>query len=139
VESAGWLASPESSSEIRNMLGGSPDIVICNTSCHQITKSCPDIRRIFASAGLSMNRNGTLLVGDYYYPEDMSEEEVEEDRNWIKNSTGQTPTARSGFITRSEMELVLKSAGFESKGAREVRANRDISIIYYLFQLRIRL
>lgn len=137
VESAEWLALPESSCEIRKMIGGSPDIIICNTACHQIRKSYPDIYRIFAAAGFSMNKDGILLVGDYYYPEDLGEEEVEEDRNWIKNTTGQTPTPRSGFITRSEMEIILKNAGFESEYVREVRANRDISIIYYLFQLKI--
>lgn len=138
VESAEWLISPEASCEIRNMIGGAPDIIICNTSCHQIRKSCPDLHRIFAATGFSMNKDGILLVGDYYYPEDLADQEVEEDRNWIKNTTGQTPTPRSGFITRSEMELILKNAGFESQDVREVRANQDISIIYYLFQLKIR-
>ena len=137
VESAEWLALPESFCEIRKMIGGSPDIIICNTACHQIRKFCPDVYRIFAAAGFSMNKDGILFVGDYYYPEDLGEEEVEEDRNWIKNTTGQTPTPRSGFITRSEMEIILKNAGFKSEYVKEVRANRDISIIYYLFQLKI--
>jgi len=137
MESAGWLVSPESSCEIHKMLGGTPDIVICNTACHQIRKTYPDLYRIFAATGFSMNKGGILLVGDYYYPEDLADDEVEEDRNWIKTTTGQTPTPRSGFITRSEMELILKNSGFESEYVREVRANRDISIIYYLFQLKI--
>lgn len=137
VESAAWLVSPEASCDIRKMLGGPPDIVICNTACHQIRKSYSDLYRVFAATGFSMNKDGILLVGDYYYPEDMSDDEVDEDRNWIKNTTGQTPTPRSGFITRSEMELILKNAGFSFEYIKEVRATRDISIIYYLFQLKI--
>ena len=137
VESAEWLALPETSCEIRKMLGGTPDIIICNTACHQIRKSYTDIYKIFAASGFSMGKDGILLVGDYYYPEDLVDEEVEEDRNWIKNTTGQTPTPRSGFITRSEMELILKNAGFATEYVKEVRANRDISLIYYLFQLKI--
>ncbi len=137
VESAEWIALPETSCEIRKMLGGTPDIIICNTACHQIRKSYSDIYKIFAASGFSMGKDGILLVGDYYYPEDLVEEEVEEDRNWIKNTTGQTPTPRSGFITRSEMELILKNAGFATEYVKEVRANRDISLIYYLFQLKI--
>lgn len=139
VESAAWIASPEASCEIRKMIGGIPDIIICNTACHQIRKSYSDLYKVFAATGFSMNKDGILLVGDYYYPEDMSNDEVEEDRNWIKKNTGQTPTSRSGFITRSEMELILKNAGFVSENVKEVRANRDISIIYYLFRLKINL
>lgn len=138
VESAEWLVSPESSCEIRKILGGIPDIIICNTACHQIRKSYPYIYKIFAASGLSMNKDGILLVGDYYYPEDLSDDEMELDRIWIKNNTGQTPTPRSGFIPRTEMELVLKNAGFETEDVREVRANRAISIVYYLFRLKIR-
>jgi SAM-dependent methyltransferase len=137
VESAEWLALPEASCEIRKMLGGAPDIIICNTACHQIRKSYPDIYKIFAASGFSMGKDGILLVGDYYYPEDLADDEVETDRNWIKSTTGQTPTPRTGFITRSEMELILKNAGFASEYVKEVRANRDISLIYYLFQLKI--
>jgi hypothetical protein len=119
------------------MLGGRPDLIICNASCHQIIKSFPDLQRIFAISGSILNNEGVALVGDYYYPEDLSEEEVEEDRKWIKNETGQTPTPRSGFITRNEMEIILKNSGFDCEYVREVRANRDISIIYYLFHLKL--
>jgi SAM-dependent methyltransferase len=137
VESAEWIVSPESSCEIRKILGGTPDIVICNTACHQIRKTYPDLYKIFAATGFSMDKDGILLVGDYYYPEDLADDEIEEDRSWIKTTTGQTPTPRSGFITRSEMELILKNAGFAGEYVREVRANRNINIIYYLFQSKI--
>ncbi|OGV54495.1 MAG: hypothetical protein A2X45_09860 [Lentisphaerae bacterium GWF2_50_93] len=136
TESAEWIVNPKSCREIEKFLGGKPDLIICNAACHQIRKSYPDLRKVFAAASSILKQDGTILVGDYYFPEDMTQDEVEEDRNWIKNETGQTPTLRSGFIIRNEMELILESAGFISDTAREIRANRDISIIYYLFVSR---
>ncbi len=136
ADSAEWITDPKARKQIEKSLGGRPDLVICNAACHQIRKSYPDIRLLFASASSILKQDGTFMVGDYYFPEDMTDEEVEEDMNWIKNETGQTPTPRSGFIARNEMELLLDSSGFISDTARELRANRDIRIIYYLFVSR---
>ncbi|MFZ2653755.1 MAG: class I SAM-dependent methyltransferase [Victivallales bacterium] len=134
--SAEWIISPKSGKQIEEFLEGKPDLIVCNASCHQIRKSYPDLRKIFAAASSVLEQDGTFLVGDYYFPEDMTEDEVEEDRNWIKTETGQTPTPRTGFIVRNEMELILESSGFISDTAREIRGNRDIRILYYLFVSR---
>ncbi|GEM_PF-4795629 len=136
VESASWLTSRESAFEARKMLDGPPDLIICNAACHQIVKSFPELMKILSISGSTLKNDGTALVGDYYYPEDLSNEEIEEDRKWIKKTTGQTPTPRPGFISRNEMELLLKNSGYIAEKVREVRANRDISLIYYLFQLK---
>ena len=136
TESAEWIVDPNSGRQIETFLDGKPDLIVCNAACHQIRKSYPNLRKIFAAASSILKQDGTLLVGDYYFPEDMTEEEVEEDRTWIRTETGQTPTPRSGFIVRNEMELILESSGFLSDTAREIRANRDIRILYYLFVSR---
>ncbi|HBC87193.1 MAG TPA: hypothetical protein DCZ94_09585 [Lentisphaeria bacterium] len=136
VDSAESLLNSKNRIQIEKFLEGRPDLIICNASFHQIRKSYPDLRKMLATASLFLKQEGTMFVGDYYFPEDMSEEDVEKDREWIKVETGQTPTPRSGFITRSEMELILENSGFKSDSAREIRANRFIGLIYYLFVSR---
>lgn len=136
MESAEWMVNPKSVKQIEKLLEGKPDLIICNAACHQIRKSYPDLRKMFASSSSILKQEGTLMVGDYYFPEDMTDEEVEDDMKWIKTETGQTPTPRSGFIKRNDMEHLLESSGFISDTAREIRANRDINLIFYLFVSR---
>lgn len=112
-------------------LGAQPDILICHASIHEITKA--DDAVPFLKFLQRASEGGTkILVGDYYYPSYLTDQEVEEARRWISDQTDHDASPRDDFLSRTQVEAIFDGSGFLLEESHEHPANSEILLRYYL-------
>ncbi len=126
------LLDPAFDAEVRAFLGGHADVLVCNTALHQIRKSYRDVTGVCVAASGLVRKGGRVIVGDYWYPAEASSAEVEASREWIRAQSGQTPTAREGFLAPDEVAAALQRGGIHPASPATAVANEAIVLRYYV-------
>lgn len=118
---------------IRDVLKGPPNLVICNAAFHQIAKTYPSIDCIICQLSDLLSGGGMALLGDYYYPDALSEERRDHSMRWIKETTGQNPTPPENWLSPRSVREWIDHSGLTISAFQEERANQFIYLNYYMF------
>jgi len=127
--SAEWLLCRDSQHAIKETLGGEPNLVICNASLHQIRKAFQETDVLVASMA-DMVRKGMVLIGEYYYPGEATQDAIQASYEWIRSRTGQNPTPAEGFPDPETLLHILQSRGLRGLFQEDVWAN-DFTAMRY--------
>ena len=137
-QSGEWLLSAEAADEIVRFLGKPPNLFICNATFHQLRKAFPDVGSVVEAAIRILADGAKVVIGDYHYPVDLSDTEVEAAREWVRVNTGQNPTVREGLFHPDPVRRWIEKSGVEIMGEEHVRATSHIPVIYYVFWGEVR-
>lgn len=119
---------------INESLGDSPTFVICNAAFHQIKKFGTSIEDLLdAFSDLCIESNGKIILGDYYYPESVSDSQLQESLDFIERTTGQVPSSPDIFVPANSIEDHMLKRGLRVVARDEVRANEGTWLVYYNF------
>jgi len=131
-QSAEWLLTDSAATQVEDLLGGFPSLIICNTVIHQLRKTRCDVAKVICGCAGMLQPGGCFMVGDYYYPSTLSEEELNRAQEWIRKTTGQNPSARNVFWSLDDLRQVLQETDLEVSVCKETQANATIPLRYYL-------
>lgn len=132
--SAEWICKENACTALCERLGGNPQLVICNVAFHQIRKTFPGIKSLIISLHRLQASGGVALFGDYYYPKNLPELEIQKALHWIKKKTGQNPTPPEAWFHPDEIHFILEETGYNIEETFEVQANPEICLKYYLIK-----
>lgn len=130
---AEWLLEETAGAEIIAALRGKPTLIVCNAAGHQIRKSFEEIGDIFAKLPSLAQSGAYYLIGDYYYPDSLTEVKIQKSMSWIKETTGQNPTDPEGFLSAARMKTILEGLGLDIVRTEETLVNFDIPLLYYAY------
>ena len=108
----------------------SPELLICNAAVHQITKTGISESELLCSITQSWDRKPMIIIGDYFYPADCTASDVQTSRDWIKSTTGQSPSERSVFAEPEKLADIMRNLGYQRTHHNEVAANEVICLRY---------
>jgi SAM-dependent methyltransferase len=131
-QSAEWLLADSAALQVEALLGGFPSLIVCNTVIHQLRKTRCNVAGIICLCAGMLEIGGCFVLGDYYYPVDLSEEELNRAQQWIRDATGQNPTAHHVFWLPDDVRQVLRMTDLEVLACKETQANASIPLHYYL-------
>lgn len=124
--------------DLARKLDPGPNLILCNTSVHQICKTTNRLCDICAAlATLADGHVARIFIGDYHYPDSTPNPQVQQSRTWIQNRTGQIPTDRCGFVHPQQMQDWMAKAGARMVRLETVKAHPDIALQYYLAEFQL--
>jgi SAM-dependent methyltransferase len=131
-QSADWLLTGPAIMQLQGLLGGLPSLIICNGVIHQLRKTSCDVAQIVYGCAEMLEIGGCFVAGDYYYPAYLSKEELNSAHQWIRETTGQNPTARDVFLSLDDFRQILHKTDLQVSVCRETKANISIPLYYYV-------
>ena len=119
------------------------DLVILNATLHEI--NTPEDQRNYLTIMLAklrdhLTENGRVIIGDYYYPDELSDEEVNEYIDFQARTINHAD-ARNKFVKPDLLKEVASEVGFDIEDLgedTEIRAVKQIDRRYYVVSLKSR-
>jgi SAM-dependent methyltransferase len=113
------------------------DIVLSSASIHELNESKNQwayMNWFFRQANRILVPGGKVIIGDLYFPDSISDEVVEEFREWQWEAIHHA-SSREQFVYPELIEETSLANGFELVSKKEIRAMREIDRRYYVFVL----
>jgi SAM-dependent methyltransferase len=118
---------------------GKVDVVLINATLHEINDPANQanyLRQLFNKAKEMLKPGGRIIIGDYYYPDDVSDEEVERfiayQRQAINHADG-----REKFVKPELISDIATKEGYKVVFNKEIQAVKEIDRRYYVIVIAI--
>ena len=121
---------PQFHTEIRSRLGGPPNLLLCNATLHQVEKGGTPWQKVLRNLLKLGEPDSIAVIGEYYYPPDLSKSALEACYNWIRQQTGQDPTAAGQYPDPSAVSTVLECNSYRRWFTAESIANTELPLRY---------
>jgi len=114
------------------------DTIFLSATLHEINdpqRQQEYLEHFLEKAKTILRPGGEIIIGDFYYPESVSDEEVEAFIEYQKKAINHAD-ARNKFIKPDLIKKVAQSSGFSVSYETEMRAVKQIDRRYYVIILK---
>jgi SAM-dependent methyltransferase len=116
------------------------DTILINTTLHEINNfgnQAGYLDGFFSRAKELLGKGGRIIVGDYFYPQNVSDEEVRQYMEYQQKAINHAD-ARGKFVAPELLRQRAEANGFETAYSDEIRAVEEIDRRYYTFVFRLK-
>jgi len=116
----------------------SADLIILNATLHEINppnEQATYLEGLFGQIKRCLRVNGVVLIGDYYYPDMVPDEEVAAYMEQQRREIGHADL-REKFVKPDLLAQKASEYGFKTEYANEIQAVKGIDRKYYIYVLR---
>ncbi len=117
---------------------GAVDVVLVNATLHEINTPADQrayLAHFFERMRAILRQDGKVVVGDYYYPDSVTDEEVASFMEYQLKAINHADT-RDKFVKPELLCEVGQEGGFLVEQQKEIRAVKEIDRRYYIVVLR---
>lgn len=133
------IVQSDANSFIENYEGiADQNAILLNATLHEINSPADQrqyLEQLFAKARAILKADGIIIIGDYYYPDDVTDVEVARFTEYQKKAINHAD-ARNKFVKPELIEEVAADSGFNVEEAKEIRAVQEIDRRYYVIVLK---
>jgi len=118
--------------------GDNVDIALVNATLHEINTPSDQrqyLQHFFERMRAILKQEGRVIVGDYYYPDSVTDEEVASFIEYQKKAINHAD-AREKFVKPELLCEIGQESGFLVEHTKEIRAVKEIDRRYYIVVLR---
>lgn len=122
----------------REAPNGNNDAIMLSATLHEINNIYDQngyLNNFMSKTKGLLNKNGIIIIGDFYYPENVPKEEFEAFREYQKKAIDHADN-RNKFINPELIKTVSKEMGFVVEYFKEIRAVKEIDRRYYVIVLK---
>lgn len=123
---------------IEHYAGNGADAVLLSAVLHEINTPSDQrkyLQHFFKRMGEILKPDGQIIVGDFYCPDSVTEEEFESFREYQLKAINHADT-RDKFIKLELLSDVAQENNFSVEYSKEIRAVKEIDRRYYVVVLR---
>jgi len=114
------------------------DVILINATLHEINTPQDQpayLEWLFEKVKKILKPGGKIIIGDYYYSDEVSDEEVA-DFIAYQQKTINHADARNKFIKPELIEQLAEESGYEIEPRREILAVKEIDRRYYVLVIK---
>jgi trans-aconitate methyltransferase len=114
------------------------DTALLNATLHEINNPTAQrkyLEHFFERLSAMLKQGGQVIVGDYYYPDEVTDEEVASFIEYQLKAINHADT-RDKFVKPGLLASVAQEKGFLAEGQKEIRAVKEIDRRYYVAVFR---
>jgi 2-polyprenyl-3-methyl-5-hydroxy-6-metoxy-1,4-benzoquinol methylase len=120
--------------------GSGFDVIVLSAAIHEINDTSDQtgyLKKFFDKASHLLKDGGRVIIGDFYYPDEVSDEDFNKFREYQRMAINHAD-ARNMFIKPELLNEAASGEGFDTESYNEIRAVKEIDRRYYVAVFRKR-